>query len=273
MGLKNSKGFTLIELLFSVVLGSIIVAGATTLFLSTQKTQMIQSNLADLQERTSLAFTQIKTSLSKSSLYTDNLNQNLKNGLIFNGVPSDAVLVTSSELGPSYVNKESDQLTMKYQSLHGGYDCEGNAIPANGEVIERYFVRQSNSHKDTLALACDAGRIQSGAIEDFGDDGIELLTGVLYFHTLYAIGSGSNYHSYSNSPNTSDQNSISGVQVGLLLSSVGSDKMQKEFEGKTKFQVINQEVTLKSDYAKNAKKGLIDVIEQRLPLNGVGVEM
>ncbi|HGF9505447.1 TPA: PilW family protein [Acinetobacter baumannii] len=273
MGIKNSKGFTLIELLLSVALGSIIVAGATTLYFTAQKTQMIQSNLADLQERTSLAFTQIKTSLSKSSLYTDNLNQNLKNGIIFNGVPSDEVLVSSSELGPSYVDKKSDQLTVKYQSPQGGYDCEGNAVPANGEVIERYFLRQSKTHNNTLALACDAGRIQSGAIEDFGDDGIELLTGVLYFHTLYAIGSGRNYHSYSNTPNNSDQNSISGVQVGLLISSVGSDKMQKEFEGKSKFQVINQEVTLESDYEKNARKGLIDVIELRIPVNGVGVEL
>jgi len=51
----SQQGFTLIELMVSLVLGMIIVAAATLLFISGQKSFALQQGAADIQDNANFA--------------------------------------------------------------------------------------------------------------------------------------------------------------------------------------------------------------------------
>lgn len=168
-------------------------------------------------------------------------------------------LMTKANGGPTNTNNSSSpQLTIQYRAPENMVDCEGNvalgarktvitdandglASSVDGQVIiERYFVKDNNG---TLELRCDAGRyviedikeepnvsaknqsaiiLGGQSVQNFGDDGALVVSGIDDFQVRLGAQSGTNkgiqymtiedYKSSSGSPGE-----IVSIQLGMLI--------------------------------------------------------
>lgn len=180
----KQNGFTLIELMIALVLGLIVTASATLLFLSGQRNLALQHSASLLQDDQSFGLSYIT-----SHIRLANLNNNLsiikpgiaKSGIVFdqNNFP-DGVKVAEefdTEYGSLTTNEDSnftrsadiknDQLVIQYRPAEvGGFDCAGGKIESRHQfVVERYFIRidtnpasHETESQEKQVLACAAGR-------------------------------------------------------------------------------------------------------------------
>lgn len=180
---NNNLGFTLVELMISISLGLLVVAAATQLYLTGQKSMAVQQGAANLQNSASFGLEYMLRDirlanlgakpiidptvlhggivLSKANLSSNNAfvltNASASNGQL---MTTEAVTGTSNLSG-----QKSDQLVIQYRNANSQgtmvnyYDCEGHAIAPDVYVVERYFLRKDTNRNDpnaSLALACKA---------------------------------------------------------------------------------------------------------------------
>ena len=160
----KNEGFTLVELMVAIVLGLLIVAAATQLFITGQVSLNLQKAMADIQDNSNFGISYISSDLRKA-------NYNAEKPLVtsttkFGGIviadtnfPSDltsrpAATLLTSNASQSATGKltdtASDQLTIQYYVAEDTIDCEGNNVVANSMIVQRYFIDGSD-------LKCDAG--------------------------------------------------------------------------------------------------------------------
>ena len=197
----SQQGFTLIELMVSLVLGMIIVAAATLLFISGQKSFALQQGAADIQDNANFALNYMTKDIRMANLNgsTASMTSSLANGgIVFStanlaGI-ADTAISQSALSDTSNVAVGSDQLTIQYLPQQtGGFDCEGTQITSTSVyVVQRYFVRQdtnvntNETAATALALVCAAGR--SNNMTAFNDKtGQIIMKRVDYFHILLSV--------------------------------------------------------------------------------------
>lgn len=175
-------GFTLVELMISIVLGLMITAAATQLFIMGQRSMALQQGSANLQNSASFGLEYILKDIRLANLRsaTPTIDPTIQHGGIvlskanltnladltkftITGADDSNLLTTLGGIGPSNLNgQQSDQLVIQYQNTVGNtYDCEGNTItPPGAYVVQRYFIREdtknNNDPNKPLALACKA---------------------------------------------------------------------------------------------------------------------
>ena len=198
MSSKSDSGFTLVELMIALVLGLLISAAALQIFYTSSVNSRRQEASSQIQDKAIFGFSQIQKNLrrtnygAKSTSSHDEyfmnhltpqggvvltapigtsskwLEGNLS-GLVLNGeaISSDFLSNNASTKSVSNLNgiANSDQLTIQYQSgQEESFDCEGDKIPKDFYVIERYFVRlDSTVNPATPGLAC------ASAIYDYNE--------------------------------------------------------------------------------------------------------
>lgn len=186
------KGFTLVELMVTLVLGLLITAAATQLFLGSFLTSRMQEANAELQNSGIFGLDYIARDLRLANyINTDfpNLNEQtpwggvvltarnstvvdanipipatapfISSGLLSHSVGSgEAVSTTQNEWqGLSNVNIASDQITIQFVAPNAMVNCEGANVQMGDYVIQRYFVRRAIATATTgtdYGLACDA---------------------------------------------------------------------------------------------------------------------
>lgn len=211
--LISESGFTLIELMISLVLGLLISAAVIQVYIINTRTITIQQSASEVQDSTIFAMQTLEEHMRLANLgnAVTNINSLTKNGgvvLTGNNIGNadyastgyfsvsagqTGTVGTNGWTGISNMDKDSDQLTIQYKNTTGQplYDCEGTEIDSGNVdwVIERYFVRATNSSQTTaikdLALACDAGRVTDvGGVSGFGDNGQILIPTVDQFKIL-----------------------------------------------------------------------------------------
>ena len=175
--MKNQVGFSLIELLIALALGLVIAASATMLFLTSLKSQALQTGQSGLQDDANFGLNFILKDVLLSNLNTvqSGINDTTAyGGMVFTASNTDGFnhsnlpmkvkdeLLSRSDLNLSNArNLSSDQLTIQYlpqyildnkktavttdDRWYGGFDCEGNALeftPDQGRqvVVQRYFL-------------------------------------------------------------------------------------------------------------------------------------
>lgn len=186
---KNNGGFTLVELMIALVLGLLISAAALQIFYTSSVNSRRQEASSQIQDNAIFGFSQMQKNLrrtnygAKSTSAHDEyfmnhltpqggvvltapvgtsgkwLEGNLSGLVLSSGaIPSDLLSNNASTKSISNLNGivNSDQLTIQYQSgQEESYDCEGDQIPKDFYVIERYFVRiDSTVSPATPGLAC-----------------------------------------------------------------------------------------------------------------------
>jgi len=301
----SQRGFTLVELMVSLVLGLIIVAAATMLFIAGQKSFALQQGASDIQDNANFALNYMTKDIRMANLnaVTATMTASSANGgIVFSttnlaGVASSAV--SKSEVSnTSNVNVGSDQLVIQYlptqaQIDSGLFDCEGTQVTdASVYVIERYFVRQDdnlNSNETSataLALACDAGRATSAGIMtfspassslNFGLNGQIIMKRVDYFRVLLTVqNSAGNFQDmtiaqYTTYAQTNPTTRIVGVKLGVLVRSNQSVGVDSNIDLTKSFTVLDQSVTLNSTVKNAQSKNLRQVITQTIAIrNALG---
>ena len=219
--MNNEKGFTLIELMVALTLGLLISAAAMQLFLTSQKNNVSQQGLINLQGSSIFGLESIVRDIRQANLLAEQPYMDDKTpsgGIVltpFNlstkyhetspGVKEldfsiDEDLLSKSGVGDSNLTGlSSDQLVVQYRvNETNHFDCEGNSIPARTYVVQRFFLRedsntQSNEPNKPLALACKATRYlekdlsTKNTLDDLSGDGQIIIPRVDHLRVLLGV--------------------------------------------------------------------------------------
>lgn len=276
--MPNQKGFTLVELMVAIILGSVVAASGITLYLTAQKTYLLQEGFLSNQSNMDIAFQKMTDAIQKSSKTNkfDPTSKDPQTGIVLSATnygystTIDTKYLSHSESGMSFVNKGSDQLVVQYTpQILGGYDCEGRKITNYDKVVERYFVRQSTANSQNLVLACSAGRYSSGVISGMTNTGQTLIDGIDYFHALLMV-----YNdSYSfRSMKISDYNAMTnkpyivGVQLGVLLHSNKPIGFKGIKNIDSTIPVLDENVKLNATVRNGGKKYVYETVTQAVSI-------
>lgn len=319
--MKFSKGFTLIELMVALVIGLLIVGAAMQLFLTGTINYSLQKNLAELQDNGNFGLNYIVKDIKLANLDADLSiinDRNKYSGIVFTSLKSypsltpaekevqsanlpltltdatiDITNLSLEKVGPSNVDKASDQLVIQYKAYDpNGFDCEGNGITQaeideGTFIVQRYYLRPDGKSSD-LALVCDAGRYKTlvatanlpTGITGLGQQSQIIMRRVDYFNVLLGVKQNNSdqfsymtLDQYMGADNKLDKDGaprprIMSIQLGTLVR--GYDSISGNDVLPTSFRVLNTDVTLKSDSTK--EKYVREVVSQTVALrNGYGL--
>lgn len=197
--MNKQQGFTLIELMISLVLGLLIIAAASQVYVISLRTATVQQAGSSILDANVFGLQQIENNIRMAGLGLSDVakagaadsgilaggdNAAAISVLNVNGAKLSSSLISRDGSGPTNTTSDgSDQLTIQYRAPANMRDCEGHLVlgprtgildlPGNpvvsidGQIIvERYFVKDNNG---TLELRCDAGLYVSNHI--IQDDG------------------------------------------------------------------------------------------------------
>jgi len=277
---KFHAGFTLVELMIALALGLIIVAAAIMLFLTGQKSYVLQAGMSDLQDNANFGLNYITQDLRLANL--NNLAAEMNDQLLLGGIvlsqnnypnplrpqpdpanptavppPMNQILLSSSGSGLTNVAQGSDQLVIQYQPMTvGGFDCEGREITnSNRIIVQRYFLRtdanQATGETNPLALACDAGHYAVGdnTVTNYGDAGEIIMKRVDYFRVLLNVANttgAQRYVAINNYLTLTPRPRILGVSLGVLTRSAQSVGTDQAMAQNNNFNVLDQTVQVTS---------------------------
>lgn len=218
--MNKQQGFTLIELMISLVLGLLIIAAASQVYVISLRTATVQQAGSSILDANVFGLQQIENNIRMAGLGLSDVAKAgaADSGILAGGDKTAAISVLrvngtklSSDLisrdgsGPTNTTSRSDQLTIQYRAPANMRDCEGRLVlgprtgildlPGNpvvsidGQIIvERYFVKDSNG---TLELRCDAGLyVSNHIIQDNGQGtaNATILTGANDRHNIHGLG-------------------------------------------------------------------------------------
>lgn len=218
--MNKQQGFTLIELMISLVLGLLIIAAASQVYVISLRTATVQQAGSSILDANVFGLQQIENNIRMAGLGLSDVAKAgaadsgiLASGdkaaaisvLRVNGTKLSSDLISRDDSGPTNTTSRSDQLTIQYRAPANMRDCEGRLVlgprtgildlPGNpvvsidGQIIvERYFVKDSNG---TLELRCDAGLyVSNHIIQDNGQGtaNATILTGANDRHNIHGLG-------------------------------------------------------------------------------------
>lgn len=197
--MNKQQGFTLIELMISLVLGLLIIAAASQVYVISLRTATVQQAGSSILDANVFGLQQIENNIRMAGLGLSDVAKAgaADSGILAGGDKAAAIsvlrangtklhsnLISRDDSGPTNTtSRGSDQLTIQYRAPANMRDCEGRLVlgprtgildlPGNpvvsidGQIIvERYFVKDNNG---TLELRCDAGLyVSNHIIEDSG---------------------------------------------------------------------------------------------------------
>lgn len=185
--LHKNAGFTLVELMIAIVLGLLVTAAATQLFIGGSVSYRLQDNVAELQDGgvfgLNYATQQIQLANYGNSDHIGLTHITPRGGIVLTSGDRTATnvniknLVDNKKVDAKYLSQsagangwtglsntttDSDQLTIQFIAPVDMMNCEGEKVFKGDLVVQRYFLRTYNStSKDdssvaSLGLACDA---------------------------------------------------------------------------------------------------------------------
>lgn len=219
--MNKQQGFTLIELMISLVLGLLIIAAASQVYVISLRTATVQQAGSSILDANVFGLQQIENNIRMAGLGLSDVAKAgaADSGILAGGDKAVAInvlnvdgaklssnLISRDNSGPTNTTSSgSDQLTIQYRAPANMRDCEGHLVlgprtgildlPGNpvvsidGQIIvERYFVKDNNG---TLELRCDAGLYVSNHIirdDGQGTPNATILTGVGERHNIHDLG-------------------------------------------------------------------------------------
>lgn len=218
--MNKQQGFTLIELMISLVLGLLIIAAASQVYVISLRTATVQQAGSSILDANVFGLQQIENNIRMAGLGLSDVAKAgaADSGILAGGDKAAAIgvlhvndtklssdFISRDGSGPTNTTSGSDQLTIQYRAPANMRDCEGHLVlgprtgildlPGNpvvsidGQIIvERYFVKNNNG---TLELRCDAGLYVSNHIIQDGGQGTAnatILTGANNRHNIHNLG-------------------------------------------------------------------------------------
>ena len=218
---KKQTGFTLVELMIAGTLGLLLLAGIIQLFVGSQQSFNLQSQLADILEDGRFALMVLERQVQKSSW---NIDPSL-------ATPSAIDIANSSD-------GDNDSITFSYRGTIDGInnlDCNSTPV-ADGLVINQFYVLDS----DLMCQGNGGGQPQA------------LITNVEKFQLLYGVetelncpdGVVNRYMTQTDLNGSVFSSNILSVRFAILLQS--DDSLVPQSEAKT-FQLLDQSYTSAND--------------------------
>lgn len=310
MSRSSETGFTLIELMISIVLGLLLVAATSQLFISGVVSSRLQQGGADVQDNGLFGLDYLAKDVRLA-----NYGNSTANLILNEQTPWGGVVLTTTNLsvtpaiaapllshsggdttgagnqwtGVSGVNQKSDQLTIQFQAPFAMSNCEGQAVLASDLIVERYFLRQDASGATTdLVLACDANTPSVGAankqpvsVTGLGDAGQVILNRVDQFHVLLGARDTSGNMGYYTIRQYNAKAAaarlaaavppqIVSIQVAALVRSADNTN-STSINLLKKYPILDQSVTLNTVAAPNSNRYIRQVYATTVALrNGLG---
>lgn len=250
----QQQGFTLIELMISLVLGLLVIAAATAIFISGQRSLNMQTGMSELQQNSIFGLSQIAHDLRHINLNTTTDQKITKTasgaGIVFTtanlaGLSNN--MGTVQGLNRTNMNVASDQLTIQYKpSTRGLVNCEGDELN-NSEMVnvQRYYVQAvPNSNPTRYNLMCDAWYpAKTGSA--LNKDAVVLLPDVEAFRVRFGVRTavGVQYKA-PNAVGATEQ--IVAVEIGLVARSSSSVGSNNHIDASKAFNIAGTEVKLSS---------------------------
>ena len=298
--INYQQGFTLIELMISLVLGLLISAAVIQVFITSQRVDRIQAAGSEIQDKAVFGLQSIEPQVRLANLGNDGVAINDKtlnggviltvgnkdatnvNAAVENGDQAGSFVTRTVTATPPLTNTDipSDQLTIQYINTTGRklYDCEGQEIKPDDQVVTRYFLTEVPVAKDStqknLNLNCDAGRIEDKKAKDFTDNGQTIIENVDQFNirlgVQHSTDDGVTYQYADMTVNdymslSDPKPPIVNIRIAILARSTANSP---EVSGE-KFLIFGEEQTLKTQT--NAPKYLRRVYESNILLRNARV--
>ncbi|MDO4223147.1 MAG: hypothetical protein Q4D05_03845, partial [Acinetobacter sp.] len=194
--MQAQRGFTVLELVIALLLGVLLVAAGISLFMSSQRTALLQQQQGTMQENSIFGLSLLLQDLrhTNHNMATQNMGWHTANtGLILTAqqLPSHLNLsaeqqqlllswhnvsqgvyvqqsdVLSIQYAPDYVEIDQNQDGTIERVETSATDCEGMTLTPDKEqglltkyvLVQRYFVQKvANGSPVRYALYCDAAR-------------------------------------------------------------------------------------------------------------------
>lgn len=183
----QQRGLSILELLIALFLGSVIIAGATKIFLSNTQSLRLQESVSAAQENGRLAMEIMLADLRRAGV-GDPIASAATAQVEVTG--TNGATTTSAGTG---LLTASDNVQIAYVATEVSTDCEGHAAAEGDTIINRYSVRNDAG---LAALVCAGVVINgvSGASNPTAGmgTGLALVRGVESFQVLYGVGAAAN---------------------------------------------------------------------------------
>lgn len=291
-------GFTLIELMISLVLGLLISAAVMQVYLINTRTITVQQSASEVQDSTIFAMQALEEHIRITNLgnpitsindKTDHGGVVLTKSNLGSANTTEAKYFTASTGSEGWTglsnieNIGSDQLTIQYKNITPSllYDCEGGEVAINSSdwVVERYFVRSSGKATGELALACDAGRVDSTGLVTtaFNGSGDIIVPAVEQFKVLLGTQTGIDELTYLPAKtylDLTDKPSITTVKMGVIVRSntpLIADADEEIFTVLGKGQTLKADSTRKKYYRRSYESTVLLRNARVMSFTGVSV--
>lgn len=259
--ITKQQGFTLVELMIALALGLIITAAAVGIYIANYRTLTNQKSSGEMQSASLFGIQPLESRLRMANLGNDVgaiTSATVGAGIVLTTENANtaetlpATQLSSSGAGVSNTGTGSDQLTIQFTNVTSTpiYDCEGNTVAIGARTMERYFVRQGN---DGLVLACDAGTFTGNQIAGFGDNGVEMITGIDQFRVMLGTQALENnvlttrYYTITQYKGLAEKPHIVSIKTGVIARGATPISIS---EGLTQFSLFGTTETLKADVPK-----------------------
>lgn len=254
----HQQGFTLVELMISLVLGLLVIAAATGIFLSAQRSMNMQTGMSELQQNSIFGLSQIAHDLRHVNLNTTSKQSILLSekgaGIIFT---TDNALklvannfLTRQNVTATNMNMSSDRLTIQYQPNSKDLtNCEGETLDDPNLVnIQTYFIQQvANSNPARYELRCSAMYKKNSQL----GQGIVLLPDVEAFKVRFGVrgpddSEGKPTFVYRTQNQLVNTDRIVSIEIGVVARSSSSVGSGNGIDASKPFVIVGQEVKLSS---------------------------
>ena len=315
----SQQGFTLVELMIALVLGLLVSAAALQIFLTSQKNLSLQQASSDIQSDSLFGLESVVrdirlANLNASKSFID--DKVLHGGIVLsknnysNKIKEDGTVdITLTEvdslsyggLGPSNLkDQKSDVLVIQYRNiLQNQFSCEGQALPKDVYVVQKYFLRSDTNRTDPnspLSLACKAFTYTGDTPPnvDLSGNGEIIIPRVDHLSVLLGVaedvaspnctGAASSevvtqdgrldcfgYIGIEEYKKLAEKPQIVSIKLGMLVRAVSSNGRNKYFNKDQEFEILNTKAPLKEDAKNNLY--MRNVVSQTIAIrNGFGLD-
>lgn len=256
MSFKQQNGFSLVELMVSLVIGSLIVIGVTTLFIQNQKTYNLQKNTRQIQQQGMFVLEHMVSDIRKTGYRFISSESDV--GVML----EEAGGLANSEDGE---NDDSDRLTVAFDvnidasvssdvdKEKAPRDCEGKIIESDARIVQTYWLEDEG-------LRCKSSYSSS-------NDGLLLLEGVEDFQVLYGIdgnkdgiASVSHYVTADNIEDEGIGGLVVAIRIGYIVANVSGDGENSEQQD---YYLLDKKLSLGGNGDKKVRRQFVRTIPLR----------
>ena len=209
---RRQAGFSLVELMVALLLGSIVVVAAVSLFTTNQRTFQLQQGVSDVQQQGRFVLDYMAQDLRR-------MGYRVADAYLTAPANINGVAVPGSENGTGF--NQSDRLSFQYE---GTVDCEGDVAAIEDLIGVTYWV---NANAQLMCM---------GTV-DPATNGLPLVENVDTFQVLVGVGAGDvsqgvTWTETYRRPNAVGTDFVTSIKASLLIAAdtvVGAPQQARNF--------------------------------------------